>query len=92
MKWAYLAVRFGFKGLGVTQELSSLDHNGERLDDGWTSEGGQLAKTLPELLALAGVEGWELVTHTVHTSQASGAPLHYLTFKRPKGQSTSVLG
>ena len=91
MKWDYLAVRFGFKGLGVTQELSSLDVNGERLDNVWKGERGQLAETLPELLSLAGEEGWELVTHTVHTSQSSGMPEHYLTFKRPK-EDAPVLG
>ena len=49
MKWDYLSIRCSFKGLGVTQEFSSLDYNGERLDDSvWTSQGGQLAKTLPE--------------------------------------------
>ena len=92
MKWDYLSIRCGFKGLGVTQEFSSLDHNGERLDDSvWTSQGGQLAKTLPELLSLAGEDGWELVTHAVHASQATGMPAHYLTFKRPKDDAP-VLG
>ena len=91
MKWDYLAIRFGFKGLGVTQELSSLDHNGERLGDTWTSARGHDATTLPELLTLAGEDGWELVTHTVQTSQSSGMSEHYLTFKRPK-EDAPVLG
>ena len=91
MTWDYLAIRCGFKGLGVTQELSSLDHNGERLGDTWTSERGRVAKTLPELLTLAGEDGWELVTHAVQTSQSSGMPEHYLTFKRPE-EDAPVLG
>ena len=89
MAWDYMAIRFSFKGLGVTQELTSLDHNGERLD-AWEDERGQVAKTLPELLTFAGEDGWELVTHAVHTSQSSGMPEHYLNFKRPK-ENTSVL-
>ena len=91
MKWNYLALRFGFKGLGVTQELSSLDHNGERLGDTWTSERGHVATTLPELLTLAGEEEWELVTHAVQISSSSGMSEHYLTFKRPQ-EDAPVLG
>ena len=81
--WQYLAIRCTFKGLGITQEFSSFDMGGQRLE-GWTDAHGRVAETLPELLTLAGEDGWELVTHAVHNSQASGAETHYLTFKRPK--------
>lgn len=52
---------------------------------GWTSEGGQGAKTLPEFLKLAGEDGWEMVSHTINQDmQANGVTWHYLQFKRPK--------
>lgn len=87
--WEYLSVRFNFKGRGVTQEFNLLDSGGERLEQ-WASERGSAAETLPELLVLAGEDGWELATHTVHESQLSGETWHYMHFKRPKDSGVTL--
>ncbi len=81
-KWEYLSIRFDYKGRGITQEFNLFDMDGQRLT-GWTSEGGNTAKTLPQFLALVGEEGWELASHVVNQDmQANSVTWHYMHFKR----------
>jgi len=80
-KFEYKNIRFDFKGRGITQEINILDIDGQRVR-GWFGK-TQEVPTLPELLNLAGSEGWELVSHSVNQDNvANGVTFHYLYFKR----------
>lgn len=73
--WEYLSVRFQFKGLGVTKEFMNLAVDGAKLNP----IENDVVNTLPELLVLAGDDGWELTTHIVMSDA-----YHLMHFKRPK--------
>jgi hypothetical protein len=89
-KWEYLSIRFDYKGRGITQEFNLLDVNGERVK-GWYNAGGKNAKTLPELMQLAGEDGWELVSHVVNQdNEMNGVTFHYMQFKRPLEAETTA--
>ncbi len=73
--WEYLSVRFQFKGLGVTKEFMNLAVDGAKLNP----IEKDVVNNLPELLVLAGDDGWELTTHIVMSDA-----YHLMHFKRPK--------
>ncbi len=61
--WEYKQIRLDYKDRGITQEISRLDVDGQRVR-GWGSSGE--VPTLPELLAALGADGWEMVSHVVN--------------------------
>ncbi|MFE1744090.1 hypothetical protein [Coleofasciculus sp. H7-2] len=80
-KFEYKNIRFDFKGRGITQEINLLDIDGKRVK-GWLANTEEVP-TLPNLLNAAGVDGWELVSHSVNQdNQANAVTFHYLYFKR----------
>ena len=83
--WEYLSLRFNYKGLGIKKEFALLDVNGERVAN-WRGKDEEAPQSLPELLSLVGVDGWELTTHTI--SENSG--MHHMHFKRPLEAENSL--
>lgn len=81
MKWDYLSIRFSYKGLGIKQEFSILDVDGERVLSR-SEQAEEAPRTLKDLLKWVGEDGWELATHTI--AESSG--VQYMTFKRPWAQ------
>ena len=89
MQWDYLSIRFSYKGLGIKQEFSILDVDGERVLSR-SEQDEEAPRKLKDLLKWVGEDGWELVTHTI--AESSG--MQYMTFKRPQvteGKSDSLL-
>ena len=82
MQWEYLSVKFNYKGLGIKEEFTLLDIDGERVSGYWSHD-EEAPENLPKLLDLLGADGWELVTHAF--SSVSG--MQHMHFKRPRDAS-----
>ena len=81
-RWEYKLLRLDYKGRGITQEINILDVDGQRVR-GWGA--ATEVPTLPEMLAILGDDGWELVSHVANQdNKGNGVTFHYYTFKRPK--------
>ena len=79
--WKYKHIRLDYKGRGITQEINLLDIDGQRVR-GWLDM--KEAPTLPEMFAVLGADGWEMVSHVVNQDNETNAVmLHYYCFKRP---------
>ena len=80
-QWEYKFIRFDYKGRGITQEINLLDIDGIRVR-GWANN--KEVPTLPEMVAVLGKDGWEMISHMVNQDNvANGVTWHYINFKRP---------